>query len=103
MASRGFFLTLEGLDGAVKSTQARLLAERLRGTGREVVETREPGGAPRSYDGCSSKNIGTDSASAAGSSASPASFSRWIPLSSAPTMASAASTASCVVSSTVRA
>lgn len=42
----GFFLTLEGLDGAGKSTQARRLANRLRRTGREVVETREPGGAP---------------------------------------------------------
>ncbi|HUF85871.1 MAG TPA: dTMP kinase [Thermohalobaculum sp.] len=43
---KGAFLTLEGIDGTGKTTQARLLAQRLRGAGREVVETREPGGAP---------------------------------------------------------
>lgn len=46
MRERGFFLTLEGIDGTGKSTQARMLARRLRSLGREIVETREPGGAP---------------------------------------------------------
>lgn len=43
---RGAFVTLEGVDGCGKSTQAALLAERLRGHGLEVVALREPGGTP---------------------------------------------------------
>lgn len=44
--NRGRFVTLEGLDGAGKSTQHAWLVEHLRAAGHEVVATREPGGTP---------------------------------------------------------
>jgi dTMP kinase len=40
----GLFVTIEGPDGAGKSSQATLLAEHIRGLGKTVVLTREPGG-----------------------------------------------------------
>lgn len=43
--TRGRFITLEGGEGAGKSTQAVRLADALRARGLEVVETREPGGS----------------------------------------------------------
>lgn len=46
MSRAGLFVSFEGIDGSGKSTQARMLADRLRDTGQDVVLTREPGGSP---------------------------------------------------------
>jgi dTMP kinase len=42
--TNGLFLTLEGVDGGGKTTQMRMLVERLRSLGHTVVESVEPGG-----------------------------------------------------------
>ncbi|WP_411070993.1 dTMP kinase [Streptomyces sp. cmx-4-25] len=42
----GFFIALEGGDGAGKSTQVQALADWIRAKGHEVVVTREPGATP---------------------------------------------------------
>ena len=44
--SRGKFITLEGIDGAGKSTHLGFVAEHLRTLGKQVLTTREPGGTP---------------------------------------------------------
>lgn len=46
----GRFITLEGVDGSGKSTQAELLADALEAGGRTVVRAREPGGTPLGED-----------------------------------------------------
>ncbi|MDP3542823.1 MAG: dTMP kinase [Elusimicrobiota bacterium] len=42
--AKGLFIVFEGPDKSGKSTQARLLADTLRGRGHAVLHTREPGG-----------------------------------------------------------
>ncbi len=44
MSARGRFVTLEGVDGAGKSTHQKFIADALAAGGRHVVQTREPGG-----------------------------------------------------------
>ena len=47
MRARGRFITLEGGEGAGKSSHAAALADWLKGQGVAVLVTREPGGSPR--------------------------------------------------------
>jgi dTMP kinase len=42
----GFFISLDGVDGAGKSTQCRMLVDWLRQSGHEVIPCRDPGGTP---------------------------------------------------------
>jgi dTMP kinase len=44
--SKGRFIAIEGVDGAGKGVQSRLLLQALRDAGIDTVLTREPGGAP---------------------------------------------------------
>ncbi len=45
-SGRGRFITFEGGEGSGKSTQIRILADRLRAANLRTIQTREPGGSP---------------------------------------------------------
>ncbi|MBT5330160.1 MAG: dTMP kinase [Porticoccaceae bacterium] len=42
----GLFITVEGVEGAGKSTQLSLILKKLESAGIEIISTREPGGTP---------------------------------------------------------
>jgi dTMP kinase len=46
MSARGKFITLEGIDGAGKSSHAAFLRDQIKARGHDVLVTREPGGTP---------------------------------------------------------
>lgn len=48
--SKGLFITLEGSEGAGKSTQIEVISNYLKGKGRKVICVREPGGTPIAED-----------------------------------------------------
>jgi len=48
--SKGLFITLEGSEGAGKSTQIKVVKDYLEGLGRKVITLREPGGTPIAED-----------------------------------------------------
>ncbi|MEE9551904.1 MAG: dTMP kinase, partial [Gammaproteobacteria bacterium] len=41
---KGFFITLEGIEGAGKSTHIPFITDLIKKAGREIITTREPGG-----------------------------------------------------------
>ncbi|ANJ66925.1 dTMP kinase [Halothiobacillus diazotrophicus] len=50
MTAQGVFITIEGIEGAGKSTAVSCVADWFSGRGREVLRTREPGGTPVAED-----------------------------------------------------
>ena len=84
-AAPGKFITLEGIDGAGKSSHVAFICEQVRALRADPVVTREPGGTPLGELSSTSRAMsGSACASASSTAAASAAVNRWALLSKFP-------------------